>query len=825
MKIRFYIFVFLITILFLGSCVPTRYLGPNENLLYKIRLQGVEQADAGRIAALYQQRTNRKVLGSTPYLSIYYFGKKFYNPAEIEKRLVAKRNEYDKRIQQAAKDSLKVDNLMRKRERKISRLTRRQEQGNALMNLGEPPIIYDSVKTEATLQQIHNFLNSKGYFKHQATYNTAVKNKKLTLTYVIQENKPYTYSRVDYVIPDTAIRAIIDSTRQQALAKVNQNYDEEVLVQERDRIELLLKNLGYYQFKKQYIIADVDTSFEQNQVRLQININNVNDSLPHQAYRLGRVSFFADNVERFGLNRDTILYNNIYYLAYQHKISPRIIDKKLAIRPGQLYSLRRTSITQRLLTNLDMFRFVSINYVPDSLSSSLLNVNIFSTPSRRFQETTEAGLSYSANLPGPFANVRLTARNIFGGAELFEIGIRGGLEGQFALNGQSENSQRPTSVYTTELGSNVGLIFPQFILPFNVNRIFIRYNPRTRLNFSYTYIDRQEFTRTNQETTFDYIWQVSPQLQHVFTPLDLSINSTHNLSGAFLQRLYNARPEFNRDVPTTYEKSFASSFVSSINYTRLYNSNNYNHTLDASFLRLFVEESGLLSGLAFNGRDSVSFNNQKDYLKLFRYFRFNSDYRRYIKLANTTFLVSRLNVGVAKAFAKDDYLPYDKYNYAGGGTSVRAFRPRRLGPGSYFPISRDSLGQVLYEDGALKRDVGSEQQGELLLEGNLEYRFNIYSFMNGALFVDAGNIWMLSDDPTRPGSKFEFRDFWKEFAVGTGFGFRFDFTFLIARFDISAKVLDPSQPLGNRFVLNKAVLFKKDSYYNMAFNLGIGYPF
>jgi outer membrane protein insertion porin family len=817
LRLRFNIFILLITIIFTGSCVPSRHLGPNENLLYAIKLRGVEKSDPDRISALYQQKPNRKILGSTPYLSIYYFGRQFYQPEKIEKKIVAKREEFDRQLKKAGTDSLKAAKILRKREKKITRLARHLEEGNSLMILGEPPVIYDSLKTEATLQQIKNYLNAKGFFQHQASYTTAVKNKKLTLTYQITENAPYTYSQIKYVIPDTAIRAIIDSTAQQALVKVNQNYDEELISAERDRIELLLKNLGYFQFKKQYIFANVDTSFEQHRVRLEILINNDRDTIPHQVFRINRVNFKPDaNQNRFGLTRDTVLINNIYLMAYNHRISPKIIEKKLAIRPGQRYSVRRTAITQRLLTNLDMFRYINIGYAPDSVEMGLLTANINAAPSPRFQETSEVGLSYSANLPGPFANFRLTVRNIFGGAELFQIGLRGGLEGQFALNQGNDRGQRLPSIFIQEYGGNMALIFPQFLLPFNANRYFIRFSPRTRLNLSYTHIDRQEFIRTNQETTFDYIWQISPQLQHVFTPLDLSINSTRRLSEGFRTFLESSRT--NENIPTTYENSLVPSLVASINYSRTYNSNNYNHTLDASFFRIFLEEAGLLSSLVFQNRDSITLNNKDTYLKLFKYFRLNADYRRYFKLARTTFLVSRLNIGVARAFDKTDFLPYDTYFYGGGGISVRAFPPRRLGPGSYFPIGKGPNGNPI-------RDVISEQQGELLLEANLEYRYNIYSFVNGAFFLDAGNIWMLTDDPARPGSRFEMKDFWREFAVGTGFGFRFDFNFLIARFDISAKVLDPSRPLGQRFILDKTVIGKSNNYYNLAFNLGIGYPF
>ena len=274
-----------------------------------------------------------------------------------------------------------------------------------LMSLGEPPVIYDSVKTATTLQQLATYLNTHGYFRNRVSYVTEERNKKVTLLFHVVENQAYTYSQITDSIADPAIKQIYDSTRAQSLLRVGQRYDEEVLTSERDRIEALLKNLGYYHFRKQFITVNPDTSFGENQVRLQVNIANEPGGRPHQVFRIAEVNFTADaQLDRFGVDRDTLMFNGVRFMAYNHRISPRILDKKITIRPGQLYSQQRTVRTQQQLLSLNMFRFLNINYTG---GDSTLVANISANPSKRFQETSELGGSYSANRPGPFANLRL----------------------------------------------------------------------------------------------------------------------------------------------------------------------------------------------------------------------------------------------------------------------------------------------------------------------------------------------------------------------------------------------------------------------------------
>ncbi|PSR57074.1 hypothetical protein AHMF7605_28140 [Adhaeribacter arboris] len=817
MKLTGYILFFLSCWGLAVSCVPTHRLEKNQSLLYAIKLKGVAVNDPAQISTLYKQKPNRKFLGTTPYLSLYYFGKKFYNPVKIQKWMDEYRVQTDAKIAAAGTDSVKISNILAKREQRLAVMTRKREEGNWLMTVGEPPTIYDTTKTQATLRQIKTYLNTKGFFHSQVTYNEEIKDQKVYLTLLVNEDKPTRLSLINYDIADPVIAHIVDSAQTAALLKIGQNYDEGIIDQERNRLEILLRNLGYYEFRKPFITAKVDTNYAPYTAHFTYIIANNKNNQPHKQYRIRDVNFIGDaGLKRFGFKRDTLWYNHVKYLAYRHKINPKVLDSKLTIYPHQRYSLDLTQLTQRQLNNMDMFRFNSVNYavVADSTGPPLLDAFVNVSPTKKYQETSEAGGSYTARLPGPFVNLRLKVRNILGGAEILDIGLRGGLQGQFSSLDFSE------SIYMKDLGGNIGLTFPQFLVPFKVNKQFSRFNPRSRLNVAYTYVDRREYIRTNLETTFDYIWQPSPTLQYVFTPVDISLIKTPRLSPDFDSLL-------NRN--TTYGQSFTNAVVPSINFTRFYN--DFHNNNSGQFWRLFTEVGGLTALAAEQFKSNERLNYLGD-LRLYKFYRVNSDYRKYLQFTNKSFLVYRLNIGLVQPFQSLG-LPYDKYFFGGGGSSIRAWRPRRLGPGAYYaqrPKRDPKTNQILRDSNGneiLERDYDTEQPGEMLIETNLEHRFNIIGYLNGALFIDAGNTWMISKDENRPNSQFEWSDFLSEFAVGVGTGLRLDFNFLIARFDFSTKVLDPSFPQGNRYVLNQFTLkdiFNRNNKHT-TFNLGIGYPF
>jgi len=629
----------------------------------------------------------------------------------------------------------------------------------------------------------------------------------------------------------------------------NARYNETLIGQERTRLETLLKNAGYYDFRQQYITLEADTSFAPFTVRLRTLIVNPAPGQGHRVYTLRQVRFVTDagvgrtlrnasgdtlrragapgvRVARpsLGLRTDTLTTDSIQFAAYQLKYSTRLLARKVVIRPGQRYSLDRTLQTQRLLAGIDMFRFQTVNYrkVPDLPTADSTGVRpptgqlvavINAAPAAKFAETSEIGGTYVAYLPGPFLNLRLKTRNPFGGAEVLELGVRAGFEGQLTSVAGINGDNVAKTVYTTQLGATAALVLPQFLVPFNTNRFLAAFNPKTRFSLSETYVDRPEYTRSNFEFAYDYIWQRSVFHQYVFSPVVITLVNTPFISTDFQQRL----DRFSKQGSPLY-RSFNKQIEPSFSFTSLFNSNDFNETRDAHYLRIAAELGGLTRGLY---RDALL---QETGLNVYDFARLSVDYRRYYHLTPQTFFAWRLNGGAVHALSKTDgqyVIPYDKSFFAGGSTSLRAWQPRRLGPGGYTTFR-------LIDQNQSVRDYISEQPGDLLLEGSAEYRFPIYSFIKGAFFTDFGNVWSLEDpkDATtgqsiRPGAEFKLNTFYQQIAVGSGFGVRFDFTFLILRLDIATRIFDPTAPATQRWALRN---FNSDAN-PIGFNLGIGYPF
>lgn len=793
----------------------------------KIKLEGVKQADAERIEALYQQKPNSKF--PLPRLGIYQFGTLFYDSLRIRRKLNEDRTNYDAKIQAARPDSVKVGKLITKREDHVQRHQLSLDKGNAIMRIGEAPVVYDTARTRATVQQISTYLRSHGFFRSHVTAMDTVEDRRVTVTLDVTEGKPFTYERLDYDIADSTVARLVLANQSASLLRLHDRYNEDAIGQERARIETLLKNSGYYDFRSQYITLEADTSYTPGTVRLRTFIANPSLNESHHIYTIRDVNFLTDaGVTRFGVTRDTIVRDSVHYLAYKHRVSTKVLDRKLAIRPGQRYNLQNTVLTQRQLADLDIFRFNTVSYrrvrtTEGDTTSRQLDAFINASPTKKYQETTELGGTYVSGLLGPFTNVRLKVRNVFGGAEVLELGARAGFEGQY-------NRITGESVLTTQLGANISLILPQFLVPWQPNRYLTRFNPKTRFNGTYTYVRRPEYTRTNLEGTYDYIWQRSAYHQYVLTPVDLSLVNASRIAPYFQKQLDSLALTGSPLI-----RSFTQQFVPSMNATSLYNSNDFNQTRDARYYRLFAEIGGLTRSL-YQGL--LTDRN----IQVYNFARLAVDYRRYIKLGPQSFFVYRFNGGVAHALSstvvdrtnpetgqttkiQQYIIPYDKYFFAGGASSVRAWRPRRLGPGSYATkYNVDQDGQSV-----LVRNYNVEQPGEVLIEGNLEYRFPVYSFIKGAIFTDFGNVWSLQKNEFRAGAEFKVDQFYKQFAVGSGIGIRLDFTFLILRLDIATKVYDPSAD-GSNWVLRKFSLrggnpnnINQDA--PTAFNLGIGYPF
>ncbi|RYY10499.1 MAG: hypothetical protein EOO36_20465, partial [Cytophagaceae bacterium] len=442
--------------------------------------------------------------------------------------------------------------------------------------------------------------------------------------------------------------------------------------------------------------------------------------------------------------RDTVRLDSVLFASRGPlAINPKVLTRQITLRPGQLYDLARTQRTTRLLGALDMFRFNNVSFSKPDEPKRLpgdsavatgprpdryLDALITASPSPRFAETTEFGGTYVAGLPGPFANLRLKWRNPFHGAEVLELSGRVGFEGQYNRLGSTTDGT--DNVYTVQYGVTAALVIPKHLAPFGLANLLRDYQPRTRLSLSDTYTRTPYYTRTNAEFTFDYLWQTSPYHQYIFTPVDLALVNTPVLSDFYKQRLATLQQE-----GSPLYQSFRSIYEPSFSFTSIYNSNDITQTRSARYLRLFAEVGGLTRDL-YRNKDWFRGRGDRDtQLEVYDFAKLAADYRQYYRLTPQTYLAWRLNGGVAHALTRtlitntsvtpaverDLYtIPYDKYFFVGGSNSVRAWQPRRLGTGTY---------ATLLSDG--DRDYITEQPGELLLEGSVEYRFPVYSFIKG----------------------------------------------------------------------------------------------
>jgi outer membrane protein assembly factor BamA len=905
-----------------AGCSPLRLLQPNQRLLTQVEVEShdLSPAQQERLLTLVQQKPNRNL--PIPRLAVYQLGHSFYDSTKIRKKIERIKARYTSQLAAAGTDSAKIGKLAARRDRLLKSKEQALAKGNAIMRLGEPPVIYDPDLSRRTVDQLSIYLRSQGFFRSQVTYTDSARSKRslvdvllravqlrnkpvhavplrdsagqrlhrrVTVTYQVQEGPGFTLSRYTRSIPDSGVARVVAQQQGAALLHVGDAYNEDLIGQERQRLETLLKNAGYYDFRAQFITLEADTSFEKTQVRLGLLI--ASPAGGHRRYRLRQVTMLTDagqgqvlrslagdtaRLRRRRLGRpttpaaaegesaigristanmpagvtpavvadslaarrrgrqrlaprDTVRLDSVAFASRGPlPIKPSILARQITLRPGQLYNLNRTQRTTRQLAGLDMYRFnnVSFSKVPDAkelagdtlarpATDHYLDALVTASASPRFAETTEFGGTYVAEKVGPFANLRLKWRNPFHGAEVLELSGRIGFEGQYSRLGITDgSSMQQNSVYTVQYGVTAALLIPKFLVPFGLGNFLNSYQPRTRFSVSQTYTSTPFYTRTNAEFTFDYLWQTSPFHQYVFTPIDAALVKTPRIDPAYRDLL-----ESYRQQGSPLYQSFRSIYEPSFSFTSIYNSNDINQTHSARYLRVFAEVGGLTRNLY---RTKTWFRGDRapeNQTEAYDFAKIAVDYRRYYKLSPLTYLAWRLNGGVAHALtptptASDPSvstytIPYDKYFFVGGSNSVRAWQPRRLGTGAY--ATRFGTGE---------RDYVTEQPGELLLEGSVEYRFPVYSFIKGALFTDFGNVWTLQTDPARPGAEFNFNTFARQFAVGSGIGIRFDFTFLILRFDIATKVYDPTAP--ERWTIRNALTQTRNQ---TALNIGIGYPF
>ncbi|MFY0650799.1 MAG: BamA/TamA family outer membrane protein [Cyclobacteriaceae bacterium] len=786
-----------------GSCTGAKFLKTNEKILHSQKIIGTNGRHMDAMETLYENKPNKKLplTSAVPYVFIYQSGLKHYDPEKYEAEKVKIRDKYNPKIQSAEGKDKKVRKLRAKLNKKLDKQNKKIREGNLGMRMGEPLAVFDSALHDETVKKIKAYLHSWGYFNAEVDYLVKKKKSRMrTVTYTI-DLKPYFYvDSIYYAIPDSTVNELVKQSLEASHLKKGVKYHERDIVNERERINDLMLNNGYYDFSRQLLSFQVDTTYLGNRrVTVGVLIKNPPGRRAHKVYRLDSVIFTTDaDIKGVLAPRTNESYNNVNYRYYRKRYAKRILDWRNFLYPDSLYSKANTLETQRHFSNLDIFKFINVNY--DTTGGKFI-ANIFTSPLQKYQTSTEAGINVSqGGYPGPFVNFNLKNRNTFKGLEVME------LNGRFGIEGLGSAAKAENDYSNLEYGANLIFTFPQFLFPFGdkFKSNIGKFNPQTRISSGLNYTDRLEYLRANINSSISYKWQKRRNRIFDLTLADISYIQSSITDDTFLQTLLDFQQQGNNLI-----NSFSNSFVSSSKFSVINNYNDYgSKDQKSAYFRYSIESGGTLL-------NSIGRQIFDDGIEYFKFLKLRSDYRATVPINTKESFAYRFNVGYALPYGDNKTLPYEKFFFAGGSNSIRAWEPRRLGPGSYSPMD---------ENGNYANNF--EQQGEIIFETSIEYRHKIFGFVYGGVFIDAGNIWTIREDRSRPGAHFEWNRFLKEIAVGTGYGLRFDFNFLLMRFDVGMKVYDPSGPKGARFVGESGFRSATyDNYRRFVFNIGIGYPF
>jgi outer membrane protein assembly factor BamA len=621
------------------------------------------------------------------------------------------------------------------------------------------------------------------------------------------------------------------------LIKPGKNYDVDVMQQERERITGELSNNGYYLFTKDYIYYEIDSTLENNTVNVTLGIKNYafkysdySDSIverPHQRFYINNIYIQPDFVSKKMdyQKKDTIKIggehstsNEVeYYILHtdELKFKTKVLLNCIFIRKPELYQLKNVDDTYKRLSELKSFKTINIYFTRAGGDYLDCHIQLSPIAKQSFTLETEGTNTGNGNL-GISGSIVYQNRNLFKGAEVLELRLKGGIEAQKTANSNSANLNPTSQFNTIEFGPELNIYVPRFVVPFNI-KASKRSNPKTIFTSSFNFQQRPDYTRYISNLSFAYTWKETVKKRHTISPVvinfvkvDLHSNFLDNTNDLYLIN------------------SFTDHLATSTRYSFTFNEQNIKKEENFSFFRVNGESSGNILRGFYNTVNSFMPNTfVKDIngrytiidIAYSQYLRIDADYRYYFNSNELNKVVFRFAAGIGKPLANFTALPFERSFFSGGANGIRAWQSRTLGPGSYNDGEEISFGQI----------------GDGQIEGNVEYRFKMLKMLKGAIFVDAGNTWLQKKDVNRPGGDFQFDRFAKEIAVGSGVGVRADFGFFIIRFDVGLKVRDPKFDENKRWVIQnlfdaewKRVYRIQNSnrkYDFFTFNLGIGYPF
>lgn len=670
---------------------------------------------------------------------------------------------------------------------------------------GEPPVLLSSVKLDRNLQVLTNTLENKGFFHAKVTGDTIVdvKNKKAHAEYVANAGTQYKINNVTFPQDSTAISQAIQSISSATILKKGEAFSLDAVKGERLRLDIALKEKGFYYFSPEDIIVYVDSTIGNDLANLYVNFKKEVPVASKQAYKINNIYVYSNyninTAARDTLKTDSVLYKGYYVIDKRKTFKPLVFDQMLLFNPGDVYN--RTDHNQSLnrLINLGTFKFVKNRFEP--ADSFKLNTYYYLTPLPKKSLSAEiGGLTKSNNVSGGDITVRWRNRNAFRGAELLTVSAYIGSEVQYSGQFSGYNTFRT--------GAEVNVTFPRFLIPFfdlNTQGAFV---PRTNLQVGYDILQRQKlYTLNSFRGQFGYIWKENARKEHNFNPISVNYVQPLNVTDSFTEAMSKS-PILARSVQQQ--------FIIGSNYNFNYNElAGREKNAGGLYFNGLLDLSGNIAGLISGANAKEGKVYQLFGTPFSQYFKTELDTRYYIRSGLTNQWANRLIIGVGIPYGNSTVIPFVKQFFVGGNNSLRGFRSRSVGPGT------SKAGITRTPNGFLP-DI----TGDIKLEFNTEYRAKLVSLLYGAVFADAGNVWLYNNNSLYdPGAKFT-KNFLKELAVDVGVGLRVDITILLLRLDVAIPVRKPWLPEGQRTVI-KDIDFTNSEWrkQNIIYNLGIGLPF
>lgn len=862
-------------LLVIHSCSITKHVPENEYLLDKnnfnikqdssnifTKLQNIDEEEMQNI--LKQKPNRRLLLKIRFYLRLYNLSseKRIAKRSIIQEQKAAKKN--DKIAIKNSKLKARIDKKNQKIKEKAKKDSssyqllefrpkpfkdRKPTFGERVRSSGEKPVIIDSIKTLTSAKQLKIYLINKGYFNNTVDYNirlfpdtivnengsVKIRNKKKLkrgeVDYTIHLGKPYRIKGIKYVLNDTLLTNYLNSIRIRSVIDTNQIYDSEKLEKERERITSFLLNNGYKFFNKEFIHFKIDSNLNSHQVDVELRIQNYKVKDPvydtiieknHAQYNIMRVEVYPDYSVKALKNDflDTLTFTKNISLISRNELlfKPRLLYNSIRFQEGDLYNKEDVIKTYKTFSSLGTFKSTSIHFdtLDNGCNDLVARIRLEPTKMQSFTVATDG--THRNGMFGVEGRVAYSHKNIFKGAEKLQISLSGGIEMQQSLidnevqDGLESSIPTLASFNTVEFGPSVSLTIPRFVF---FSKLFTKaYNPKTEFTGIINYQKRPDFTRNKENFSFGYVWHEKSPITYRFTPFNISAIKIVDKSTAFQAQIDN----FNdRLLAASYQDHIIAS--TKLGFT--YNGQDIKKKRKNVFYFQSEIEAAGNSLRAFYNLTKQPLNSDGAYeflgIRFAQFAKISGDFRYYNNITRRLKVVSRIAGGIGVPLRNlKEALPFEESFYSGGTNGLRAWKARTMGPGSYY----DSVKSF-------------DKIGDIQLEGNLEVRFPISSWINGAVFLDAGNIWLINEDSLRTGGQFKTENFISEIGFGTGVGLRMDLDFFIIRFDFAMPIKNPSLPINERWINFRRWkeqsgyedLSRRNEFFPWQFNLGIGYPF